>query len=106
MTLLRVTDLTVEIDGRVLLDKVDFGIEAGARLGLIGVSGSGKSLLALAIMGLLPEEARVRGSILLDGVELIGRSDRALSKIRGSRMAMVFQEPLSALNPLMRVGRQ
>lgn len=106
MTLLQVIDLTVEIDGRVLLDKVDFGIEAGARLGLIGVSGSGKSLLALAIMGLLPEEARVRGSILLDGVELIGRSDRALSKIRGSRMAMVFQEPLSALNPLMRVGKQ
>ncbi|MEU7143557.1 ABC transporter ATP-binding protein [Nocardia sp. NPDC046473] len=106
MTLLQVTDLTVEIGDRVLLDKVDFGIEAGARLGLIGVSGSGKSLLALAIMGLLPEEAQVRGSIELDGVELIGRSDRALSKIRGSRMAMVFQEPLSALNPLMRVGKQ
>ncbi|MFI6172292.1 ABC transporter ATP-binding protein [Nocardia sp. NPDC051052] len=106
MTLLRVTDLTVAIDGQVLLDKVDFSIDAGARLGLIGVSGSGKSLLALAIMGLLPEEATVRGSILLDGVELIGRGDRALSKIRGSRMAMVFQEPLSALNPLMRVGKQ
>ncbi|MFI9402337.1 ABC transporter ATP-binding protein [Nocardia sp. NPDC052316] len=106
MTLLKVTDLTVEIGEQVLLDQVDLAMDAGARLGLIGVSGSGKSLLALAIMGLLPEEARVRGSITLDGVELIGRSDRQLSKVRGSRMAMVFQEPLSALNPLMRVGRQ
>ncbi|QBS39197.1 ABC transporter ATP-binding protein [Nocardia sp. CS682] len=106
MTLLKVTDLTVEIGEQVLLDRVDLAMDAGARLGLIGVSGSGKSLLALAIMGLLPEEARVRGSITLDGVELIGRSDRQLSKVRGSRMAMVFQEPLSALNPLMRVGRQ
>ncbi|CAM4081774.1 ABC transporter ATP-binding protein [Nocardia ninae] len=106
MTLLKVTDLTVEIGEQVLLDQVDLTMDAGARLGLIGVSGSGKSLLALAIMGLLPEEARVRGSITLDGVELIGRSDRQLSKVRGSRMAMVFQEPLSALNPLMRVGRQ
>ncbi|WP_107656962.1 ABC transporter ATP-binding protein [Nocardia suismassiliense] len=106
MTLLKVTDLTVEIGEQILLDQVDLAIDAGARLGLIGVSGSGKSLLALAIMGLLPEEARVRGSITLDGVELIGRSDRQLSKVRGSRMAMVFQEPLSALNPLMRVGRQ
>ncbi|MFF3225641.1 ABC transporter ATP-binding protein [Nocardia suismassiliense] len=106
MTLLKVTDLTVEIGEQVLLDQVDLAMAAGARLGLIGVSGSGKSLLALAIMGLLPEEARVRGSITLDGVELIGRSDRQLSKVRGSRMAMVFQEPLSALNPLMRVGRQ
>ncbi|WP_194833088.1 ABC transporter ATP-binding protein [Nocardia sp. XZ_19_369] len=106
MTLLKVTDLTVEIGEQVLLDQVDLAMDAGARLGLIGVSGSGKSLLALAIMGLLPEETRVRGSITLDGVELIGRSDRQLSKVRGSRMAMVFQEPLSALNPLMRVGRQ
>ncbi|AFU01739.1 ATP-binding cassette domain-containing protein [Nocardia brasiliensis] len=106
MTLLKVTGLTVEIGDQVLLDAVDFGMAAGGRLGLIGVSGSGKSLLALAIMGLLPEEARVRGSITLDGVELLGRGDRQLSKIRGSRMAMVFQEPLSALNPLMRVGKQ
>ncbi|MGW4841920.1 ATP-binding cassette domain-containing protein [Nocardia brasiliensis] len=106
MTLLKVTGLTVEIGDRVLLDAVDFEMAAGGRLGLIGVSGSGKSLLALAIMGLLPEEARVRGSITLDGVELLGLNDRRLSKIRGSRMAMVFQEPLSALNPLMRVGRQ
>ncbi|OXR41982.1 Oligopeptide transport ATP-binding protein OppD [Nocardia cerradoensis] len=106
MTLLEVADLTVRIDGRTVLDGVGFDLAAGDRLGVIGASGSGKSLTALAILGLLPDHADVRGSIRFDGVELLGRSDRELSAIRGHRIAMVFQEPLSALNPLMRVGKQ
>ncbi len=106
MTLLEVSGLRVEIGDRILLDGIDFRLGAGDRLGLIGASGSGKSLLALAILGLLPAEARVRGSVRFDGIELIGRSDRDLSGIRGRRLGMVFQEPLSALNPLMRIGRQ
>ncbi|MGW4249526.1 ATP-binding cassette domain-containing protein [Nocardia sp. NPDC004722] len=88
------------------MDGIGFTLDAGERLGLIGASGSGKSLTALAILGLLPDEAVVHGSIRFDGVELLGRSDRELSRLRGNRIAMVFQEPLSALNPLMRVGRQ
>ncbi|MET9486740.1 ABC transporter ATP-binding protein [Nocardia sp. NPDC006630] len=106
MTLLEIDDLTVRFGDVTVLDGIRFALDAGERLGLIGASGSGKSLTALAILGLLPEEAQVRGSIRLDGVELLGRSDRELSRIRGNRIAMVFQEPLSALNPLMRVGKQ
>ncbi|WP_327145178.1 ABC transporter ATP-binding protein [Nocardia sp. NBC_01327] len=106
MTLLEIDDLTVRFGETTVLDGIGFALDAGERLGLIGASGSGKSLTALAILGLLPQEAQVRGSIRLDGVELLGRGDRELSRIRGNRIAMVFQEPLSALNPLMRVGRQ
>ncbi|HVV07809.1 ABC transporter ATP-binding protein [Amycolatopsis sp.] len=106
MTLLEVADLTVQIGGRKVLDEVGFTVAAGERLGLIGESGSGKSLTALAVLGLLPEGARVTGSVRLDGAELLGLGDRALSRVRGERIAMVFQEPLSALNPLMRVGKQ
>ncbi|MFI9504534.1 ATP-binding cassette domain-containing protein [Nocardia sp. NPDC052566] len=106
MTLLEVTGLTVGIGERTLLDGIDFTLDAGERLGLIGESGSGKSLTATAILGLLPDGAWAKGSIKLDGLELLGRRDREMSKIRGVRVAMVFQEPLSALNPLMRVGKQ
>ncbi|MQY31197.1 ATP-binding cassette domain-containing protein [Nocardia aurantia] len=106
MTLLRVAGLTVRLGGRTVVDDVGFDLDAGERLGLIGESGSGKTLTALAILGLLPDDAEVSGSIRLDGAELLGRRDRELSRIRGNRIAMVFQEPLSALNPLMRVGKQ
>ena len=106
MTLLEVADLTVRIAGRTVVDQVGFSLAAGDRLGLIGASGSGKSLTALALLGLLPEGAEASGSVRLDGQELLDRSDRWLSRIRGDRIAMVFQEPLTALNPLMRVGRQ
>ncbi|WP_007508951.1 MULTISPECIES: ATP-binding cassette domain-containing protein [Pseudofrankia] len=104
--LLRVSDLRVRIGGVPVVDGVDFQVDAGERVGLIGESGSGKSLTALAVLGLLPEAATVSGSVRLAGAELIGRSDRELSRIRGNEIAMVFQEPLTALNPLMRIGRQ
>ncbi|GHE76821.1 hypothetical protein GCM10017786_02530 [Amycolatopsis deserti] len=106
MTLLEITGLTVHIGEKKLLDGVDLTLAAGESTGLIGESGSGKSLTALAVLGLLPEGARAEGSVRLDGTELLGLGDRALSRVRGERIAMVFQEPLTALNPLMRVGRQ
>ncbi|MEU5697023.1 ABC transporter ATP-binding protein [Actinosynnema sp. NPDC020468] len=106
MSLLEVEGLTVRLGGRVLLDGLDLTVEAGEKVGLIGGSGSGKSLTALALLGLLPDGMTASGSVRLDGVELLGRSDRFLSGVRGERVAMVFQEPRTALNPVMRVGKQ
>jgi peptide/nickel transport system ATP-binding protein len=106
MSLLEITGLTVRVGTQSVVDGVDLELAAGERLALIGESGSGKSLTALAVLGLLPEAATATGSIRLDGGELLGRTDRELSRLRGDRMAMVFQEPMSALNPLMRIGKQ
>ena len=99
-------DLVVEIDGRRVVDGVSFNVPDGARVGLIGESGSGKSLTALAVLGLLPEGASASGSIRWDGRELIGLSDRALAELRGDEIGIVFQEPRTALNPIRTVGRQ
>lgn len=85
---------------------MSFSLERGDTLGLVGESGCGKSMTALALMGLAPENAEVSGSIRLDGEELIGLRDRAWRGIRGRRMAMIFQEPMTALNPVHRVGAQ
>jgi peptide/nickel transport system ATP-binding protein len=85
---------------------VSFSMQRGDTLGLIGESGSGKSITALALMGLLPDGAQVSGSIRFDGRELVGLPDDALCKLRGDRVAMIFQEPMTALNPLHPIGRQ
>lgn len=103
---LQVRELTIEIDGRRVVDGVSFEVADGERLGLIGESGSGKSLTALAVMGLLPEGAVAGGSIRWDGAELIGMPDRELARLRGDEIGMVFQEPRTALNPIRTVGRQ
>ena len=92
-------------DVRAVRD-VDYDLARGEVLGIVGESGSGKSAAALAVMGLLPAGARVEGSVRLDGEELIGLEDRALSRLRGRRIAMVFQDPLSALTPVYRIGQQ
>jgi len=105
MALLEVSNLTINLQthrGRAqAVRDVSFTLERGATLGLIGESGCGKSLT-----GLLPEHAQVEGSIQLDGQELLGLSERQLCALRGNRMAMVFQEPMSALNPVHSIGRQ
>jgi peptide/nickel transport system ATP-binding protein len=103
---LEVQDLVVEIDGSRVIDGVSFAVEDGQRFGLIGESGSGKSLTALAVLGLLPEGATASGSIRWHGTELIGMPDRELAKLRGDDIGMVFQEPRTALNPIRTVGRQ
>lgn len=103
---LRVTDLRVEIGGRAVVDDISFEVPDGARVGLIGESGSGKSLTALAILGLLPDGARATGSIRWDDREILGLPDRDLASLRGDDIGMVFQEPRTALNPLHTVGRQ
>jgi ABC-type dipeptide/oligopeptide/nickel transport system ATPase component len=89
-----------------LVRDVSFSVGKAERVGLIGESGSGKSLTALSIMGLLPDELRAAGSVELNGRELLGAPERELSRLRGNEMSMVFQEPMTALNPAMRVGRQ
>ncbi|MGL3199658.1 MULTISPECIES: ATP-binding cassette domain-containing protein [Curtobacterium] len=99
-------DLTVRIAGRTILDRVTFTVPPGRRLGVIGASGSGKSMTALALMGLEPAGATVTGSIRLDGTELVGMPDRERARHRGSGIGMVFQEPGTALDPLRRVGAQ
>lgn len=103
---LTVEHLTVAIGGTPLLHDLSFELAPGERLGFIGGSGSGKTLTALAISGLLPENAEIRGSIRLGETELVGLSDHQFAELRGERIGMVFQEPKTALNPLQRLGKQ
>jgi peptide/nickel transport system ATP-binding protein len=108
--LLEVSDLRVRLQTARgpadALRGISFAIERGATVGLIGESGCGKSMTALALMGLLPEGAAVCGSIRFDGAELVGLDDAALCRLRGNRIGMVFQEPMTALNPLHTIGDQ
>jgi peptide/nickel transport system ATP-binding protein len=105
---LAVEGLDVTVRDRTLVEDVTFSIRRGERVGLIGESGSGKSLTALSLMGLLPEGLHAKGSIRLAGVDhdLAGASEAQMSRVRGKDVAMVFQEPMTALNPTMRVGDQ
>ncbi|PKI93121.1 peptide ABC transporter ATP-binding protein [Actinomycetales bacterium SN12] len=109
-TVLSVRDLKVSFAseaGRVdAVRGVSFDLEAGKTLGIVGESGSGKSVTSLAIMGLLDENAKVTGSIQFEGQELLGKSDKQMSMIRGNGMAMVFQDPLTSLTPVFTVGDQ
>jgi peptide/nickel transport system ATP-binding protein len=110
MNLLDVQDLRIELPTQrgpalAVLD-VSFSLARGDTLGLVGESGCGKSLTAMALMGLLPEGARVSGSIRLDGRELVGLDERGWSALRGDRIGMIFQEPMTALNPVHTVVRQ
>ena len=89
-----------------IVNDLSFELERGQTLGIVGESGSGKSMLSLALIGLLPGDAITSGSVRLDGQELLGLDDRALCAVRGRRIGMIFQEPMTALNPGMRVGDQ
>ncbi|MFE1406127.1 ATP-binding cassette domain-containing protein [Streptomyces sp. NPDC058770] len=107
MTMLDVHDLTIRTaQGRTLVDGLSLTMDRGERLGLIGESGSGKSLTTLAVLGLLPDGMTATGSIELAGTQIVGASEKRLTGVRGRDASVVFQEPLTALDPLMRVGRQ
>lgn len=112
MKILDVQNLSVTIeDGSRVVSDVSFSVEPGERLGLIGESGSGKSMTALAVMGLLPAGLKASGSLLLGNgkdapQQILGSTEKSLNQIRGTVASIVFQEPLTALDPLMKIGRQ
>src|SRR3954470_8494414 len=110
MALLEVKDLSVQLQTHrgpaYAVRNVSFSLERGDTLGLVGESGCGKSITVMALMGLLPENAKVSGSILFEGRELVGQPERAMCALRGDRIGMVFQEPMTALNPVHTVGHQ
>jgi len=106
MTLLAIKGLTLDIAGTPILKGIDLSVAKGEILGIIGESGSGKSMTALSVMQLLPDGAHVAGSIELDGKDLLQKSEREMCDIRGRDVGMVFQEPMTALNPLKTIGDQ
>ena len=106
MAVLEVSGLTVRVGGLEVIHGISFSLQASERTGLIGESGSGKTLTALAIMGLLPDGLSASGSVNYRGGNLLTMRERELCRIRGDRLAMVFQEPMSALNPVMKIGEQ
>ncbi len=97
--MIRAENLSLSIHGTDILTDVSFQMQPGQVFGLVGESGSGKSMTALALMGLLPRGAETRGQILLDGGDLTRLNDRDMCAIRGNRISMIFQEPMTALNP-------
>jgi peptide/nickel transport system ATP-binding protein len=104
--LLEVANLSIGFGERLAVEDVSFRIHAGQTLGLVGESGSGKSATSMAILRLLPASAQVRGDITFDGQKLLTLAEPAMRRLRGSGIAMIFQEPMTALNPVMRVGEQ
>ncbi|MBJ3784787.1 dipeptide ABC transporter ATP-binding protein [Devosia sediminis] len=105
MALVEIDDLTIAFSGRPAVAGLTLRIDRGDRYGIIGESGSGKSLTALAIAGLLPDSSTVAGAVRFDGAPL-PEDERVLARLRGKRIGMVFQEPMTALNPLMTIGEQ
>ena len=108
--MLEVDNLTVRLQTQRgpadAIRNINFGLSRGETLGLVGESGCGKSITAMALMGLLPEGALVSGSIRFDGLELVGQDDATLRQLRGNRIGMIFQEPMTALNPVHTIGHQ
>jgi peptide/nickel transport system ATP-binding protein len=106
MSLLDIKRLKLDIGHIPILGGIDLSVDAGEVLGIIGESGSGKSMTALSIMGLLPPSSHTAGSIALDGIDLLAKSEREMCAIRGKDIGMVFQEPMTALDPLKTIGAQ
>ena len=104
--LVELCDLKVAFDGVQVLHGIDLDVARGESLGLVGESGCGKSVTWLAALGLLPGKASVTGSVRVDGHEVCGAPRSMLEDIRGGRIAMIFQDPSSSLNPVLRIGRQ
>ena len=107
---LEVSDLNVsfpsEAGSVAAVRGVSFDLYPGRTLGIVGESGSGKSVTSMSIMGLLPQYAKVTGSVKYAGEELLGKTDKEMSKIRGKGIGMIFQDPLSALTPVFDIGTQ
>ncbi|PXF31520.1 oligopeptide transporter ATP-binding component [Pokkaliibacter plantistimulans] len=110
MSLLSIKNLEVHFstpDGTVTaVNKLNFSLEAGQTLGIVGESGSGKSQTAFALMGLLAKNGKVSGEATFDGKSIVGLSEKELNRIRSEKIAMIFQDPMTSLNPYMRVGEQ
>ncbi len=108
--LLQIAGLSVEFDTpdgwRTVTHEVSFSLQRGRTLALVGESGSGKSVTAMSILDLLPENARRSGSIAFDGTDIMGLAPRELRRLRGSRIATIFQEPMTAMNPVYTIGDQ
>ena len=108
--LLAVTDLSVGFTGHketvTVVDHVSFSVPAGKTLGIVGESGSGKTVSSLALVGLLPRNASVTGSARFDGRELVGMSPRQLRNVRGNEISVIFQEPMTSLDPSFTIGNQ
>ena len=102
--MLKLSEFSVHFPAGAALREATLGIGKGDRLGVVGESGSGKTMLALALMGMIPDAARLEGRLTVDGTEMADASERAWQDIRARRVAMIFQEPMAALNPLRRVG--
>lgn len=110
MSLLSVQDLTVTLstaDGLARAVRgLNFSLEKGQTLGIVGESGCGKSMTALALMGLLPEQSQTAGSVYLNGQDLLSQSEADMCRVRGNQIAMIFQEPMTSLNPVHMIGKQ
>jgi peptide/nickel transport system ATP-binding protein len=106
MTLLEIQNLSLDIGGVPILKHVDLTISAGEVVGLVGESGSGKSMTALSVMRLLPDAARASGRIAFNGIDLLAASEERMCALRGDDIGMIFQEPMTALNPLKTIGEQ
>ncbi|MGJ7570835.1 ABC transporter ATP-binding protein [Variovorax sp. RB2P76] len=110
MPLLQVKDLHIELQTQrgpaEAVRGISFSLERGETLGIVGESGCGKSITVMSLMGLLPSTAKVTGSIKFDDTELVGRDEKAMCQIRGNRIGMIFQEPMTALNPVHTIARQ
>jgi peptide/nickel transport system ATP-binding protein len=104
--LVSIRELTVAFDGQPALRGIDLHVAPGEAVGLVGESGCGKSVTWLAALGLLPSRARIGGSVTIGGQELLGAPAPVLERVRGGRIAMIFQDPASSLNPVHRIGRQ
>ncbi len=106
MSLLEIEKLSLSIGAVPVLDMIDLSVDRGEIVALVGESGSGKSMTALSVMQLLPHAARTCGRVLLDGVNLLEASEEHMCTLRGGNIGMVFQEPMTALNPLKTIGEQ
>lgn len=104
--LVEISDLTVSFDGQAALRGIDLTVAPGEAVGMVGESGCGKSVTWLAALGLLPPRARIGGRVAIGGQDLIGAPASVLERVRGGRIAMIFQDPASSLNPVHRIGRQ